>query len=144
MKKIEFNSNVEFVAKAKELLTDPKGYPYGYNAVAQKCEYRTSEGKRCIAGRMFFGHIPEDTHYFWNGSASISFAPRILREKFPYLNWEIARRLQVVHDKAAHADSCNAEQASIADEYSWENIESLAKESDAKFLLRKEKVEDEC
>lgn len=122
MEKIEFSSNVEFVAKAKALLEDPEGYPYGYNNVINLCEYRTEDGRRCIAGRMFFGHVPEDSS-FWSGlsSASIMAEETDLIKKFPFLDFHIVNKIQVQHDMAAKGEKQS---------WTWENIEAAAVTAD--------------
>ena len=122
MEKIEFSSNVEFVAKAKALLEDPEGYPYGYNKSDGECEYRTEDGRRCIAGRMFFGYVPED-RFFWNASQYIeSLADGSgLRVKFPFLDFGVVKKIQRRHDYAAQ----NMDQ-----DTSWEQIEADAVAAD--------------
>lgn len=134
MEKIEFSSNVEFVAKAKALLESPDGYLYAYDAESNTCQYRTKDNRRCIAGRMFFGHIPEDNS-FWRSQASITIAVSStdLRKDYSFLDWYgVVRNIQKRHDYAARPDNSVED-----DNCSWERIEQHAQDADKRFAEEK-------
>lgn len=138
MEKIEFNSNVEFVAKAKALLEDPEGYPYGWSKDRDQCQYLTEEGNRCIAGRMFYGHVSEQ-NLFWQSTVNIEFLSRSkekgdLAKRFPFLDFnKVVKPIQNRHDAAAR-HKLSTEGKKKADffdgQLSWEKIEEYAKQAD--------------
>lgn len=94
MEVLHFSNNVEMVAVAKELLTAGN---YKYSIERMTCFYRQrrvgeEEPRRCIFGRLMYGHIPED-HPFWREVAPIEELFEIykeFREKFPWMNIDVA------------------------------------------------------
>lgn len=105
MKKIEFSNNREFVEQAKAFFTDD--YKLAYDVRYNTCRYRMADQdgceRRCLIGRLFYGHIPEN-HAFWDHEGSIQDAFRchpILQETFPWMNSRVAFLVQETHDYRA-------------------------------------------
>lgn len=113
---------------AKKLLT--KGdykHAFGHSS----CHYRIKLDdedtcRRCIFGRLMFGHIPE-SHKFWDlVMPAIEMMKKypIFKEKFPWMNPEVVSLLQNQHDSQAR---------NWEPEASWETIEREAKKADVLF-----------
>ena len=124
MEILQFSNNVEMVAHARRLL-EPGNYKYSRGV---SCYYRRDFGdedgpRRCIFGRLMYGHIPED-HRFWdvieNASTLIDDEP-VFKEKFPWMDGDVADFLQSMHDDMAQ---------NWTPAYTWEYIETMAMEAD--------------
>jgi hypothetical protein len=134
MEVLHFSNNVEMVALAKNLLTAVNwgGPSYKYSVDRMTCLYRQhrageKEPRRCIFGRLMYGHIDED-HRFWRDISSIKelfLNYPIFREKFPWMNVDVAQGMQKMHDDAAMA---------LGFGYTWKQVESMAKTADEEFF----------
>ena len=85
------------------------------------------EPARCLIGRMFYGHIPEE-HDFWNYDNDIIHAREefeIVNELFPWLDDEVASEIQAYHDK--RAGLCDT------DLVGWDTLEIMARLADEAF-----------
>ena len=135
MEIIQFSNNVEFAEKARELLEAPEGYPYAFDSMRQACLYRlhnNEEVRRCIIGRMMYGHIPED-HSFWMDEGWVNFIITkypIFKEKFPWLNKNVAMMIQSIHDlRAMRQGDCQYDGTVC----NWDEVLEAAREADKKI-----------
>lgn len=129
MEVLHFSNNVEMVALAKKLL-EAGDYKYSINRMT--CFYRShrageDEPRRCIFGRLMYGHISED-HPFWNEVASVedlfdSYGD--FESTFPWMNTDVVFGMQKMHDDAA---------MDMNPEYTWKQLESMAKMADEEFF----------
>lgn len=121
MEKINFSNNVEMVRAAREVFTDD----YELAMTDETCVYRMPDQPevRCLMGRLLFGHIPE-SHPFWESKESIEDAFRSFpsfQEKFPWMDLNIARKIQHHHD--VRAGICY-------NLVSWDDLEKMAEAAD--------------
>lgn len=95
MEKLEFSNHQELVAHAERLMT--KDYPVCVDKDGD-CLYRF-EDRRCIIGRLFYGHIPEDDA-FWDAVGPIC-SLGYISEFFPWMDLDFVALIQHHHDNLA-------------------------------------------
>ena len=144
MEKVEFRNHVEMVKRARELFTEDYVLSFKYDCGSTTCYYRHPEdsNQRCLIGRLFYGHIPEDHDFWYSGDAiddimndeSDESNGYVLVRAFPWMNPSFVYKLQnQIHDNACDEGRCVA--GEYANEVKWDHYLSEAEELDRIYKL---------